>query len=340
MSEGRSSEIAILLSGPEGVMFIGGSNQISQADFFDAASGHFSILSGLGPARSLEAATVLRSGLVLYAGGVSGTSLVATAATYDPHTEALNQVGPLATARVGGTALRLVNGKVLILGGADMSGAPIASAEVFNPDTLSFSSTGALNIARTAPTITLLTDGRVLVAGGSNPPTQTFNSAEIYDPQSGEFTFTGNMHYARADAAAVILRSGRALIVGGSQWNNGVTALSQSEIYDPKTGIFVDTGAMFAARFRSSASVLKSGDVLVAAGQTDSGPLASAEIYSVSSGLFRQTGSMLQARSSAAAMTLTSGRILISGGAGRTKILDTAEIYTPDEILATGFELD
>jgi hypothetical protein len=87
------------------------------------------------------------------------------------------------------------------------------------------------------------------------------------------------------------------------------------------------------ARARSTATLLSSGQVLVAGGINFNGTIDtnSAELYDPPTGSFSLTGSMTAARGYATATLLLDGRVLVSGGfsiAG-TNALASAEIYTP-----------
>jgi hypothetical protein len=68
--------------------------------------------------------------------------------------------------RVGHTATLLVDGRVLISGGANASNAFLAVAEVFDPASGAFAPSGELT--RVGHTATLLLDSRVLIAGGGD----------------------------------------------------------------------------------------------------------------------------------------------------------------------------
>ena len=64
------------------------------------------------------------------------------------------------------TAIRLVDGRVLIVGGREPGEGPVlASAELYDPKAGTFSATGAMAAARDTHTATLLPNGQVLSVG-------------------------------------------------------------------------------------------------------------------------------------------------------------------------------
>jgi hypothetical protein len=90
----------------------------------------------------------------------------------------------------------------------------------------------------------------------------------------------------RGDFTATLLPDGKSLITGGSSWIGLGTSvmyysccLSSAELYDTLTGLFTSTGGMTAGRAGHTATLLKSGNVLIAGGAGDSGVPVTAEIY-------------------------------------------------------------
>jgi hypothetical protein len=198
--------------------------------------------------------------------------------------------GPLAVARAFHTATLLLNGKVLVAGGApDAAGySSISTTEVYDPDSGSWTPIGPMISARQAHTATLLPDGRVLVAGGFNVGYFT-STAEIYDPAAGTWTATGALGTSRGVHTATLLPDGKVMAVGGN--HNTLTAptvvaLSSAELYDPATGLWTASGSLNAARSTHTATSLPSGQVLIAAGYYVNGPawLTSAELYGSAAG--------------------------------------------------------
>ena len=73
-------------------------------------------------------------------------------------------VGSMSQFRRQHTATLLLNGKVLVAGGAPFL--PAATSELYDPVTTTWTNSGALSIGRKFHTATLLTDGSVMVTGG------------------------------------------------------------------------------------------------------------------------------------------------------------------------------
>jgi len=279
-------------------------------------------------ARVWHTASVLESGRVLIAGGG-----IATAELYDPASGTFSATGSMAEARAWHTASVLGSGNVLVAGGYNhASNEHLASAELYDPATGTFSATGSMATARRLHTASVLGSGNVLVAGGGSDIEVA--TAELYDPVAGTFSSTGSMAGARVKHTACLLESGLVLVAGGNGLFGGGGWLATAELYDPVAGTFSATGSMAEAREEHTATVLRSGKVLVAGGYYYAS-VASAELYDPAAGTFSATGSMAKGRQSHTASVLGSGDVLVAGGlydSGSgfgSDILLSAEFYDP-----------
>ncbi len=216
--------------------------------------------------------------------------------------------GSMNTARQGHTATLLPNGKVLVVGGQNSSGAWIPSAELYDPDTGTWTFTGSPNTNRVIHTATLLPNGKVLVAG-------FYNSSELYDPATETWTYTGTVVIPTGSPgpAATLLLNGKVLSAGGT----GSTT-ANAELYDPATGAWTLTGSEGYTRRNHTVTLLANGQVLVAGTQPwalGSVPPAAA-LYDPATGQWMSTGVPNLNLALHTATLLPDGRVLVTGGIG------------------------
>ena len=179
-------------------------NAIARAEIFDPSTGAWTVTGTNVVARFEHTATLLQDGRVLVVGGGSSNSSCssnATAETYNPVTSTWSLTANLpAPAGAGATAVRLIDGRVLVSGGGNRCGGFFSTAALFDPVTNTWSATANMTTTRAFHSAALLSDGRVLVAGGV-PASNTWSaSAEVYDPITGAWTAVGSMLTARGAA--------------------------------------------------------------------------------------------------------------------------------------------
>ncbi len=309
-------------------------------------AGSSSSTNSLHSARWAHVAVRLGDGRVLVAGGVNGSTLVASAELFDPASGTWTTTGSMAVSRLGHAAVLLADGRVLVVGGVSnytCAAEPVGtSAEIYDPATGLWSPTGSMQVARSSAAIALLADGKVLVAGGGNRCSRVWNTAELYDPATGEWTLTDGMSAARQSAAAVRLTDGRVLVAGGIG-ASPFASLATAELYDPANGTWAATGSMRNRRYwtfedmaalDNFLSLLPDGRVFTAGGVDRCGALFcarnilnAAELYDPASGTWTPTGAMAGRRAEHQTTVLAGGRVLVSGGQYGGAALNTVELY-------------
>ncbi len=230
-------------------------------------------------------------------------------------------------------AVRLLDGRVLVVGGATDS-----SVDIYDPATGSFSQvTGAsygfeqyagFGCADCAPAGVTLASGKVLLPGlywmwTFDPSTGMLASGPGFD----------SSYQAHVGRALTRLADGRVLVTGGApERKTPYPSARTAALFGPASGTSGLTGEMADGRLGHTATLLADGRVLVAGG-LDRKPLtvhASAELYDPVTGVFTPTGAMAGPRRAHSAHRLPSGKVLVAGGvdAAGAPIL-VAELYDP-----------
>jgi len=176
------------------------SSLLSTAQLFVPSSGAWSSAGTLFNARMNHLAVTLADGRVLVSHGSVANSSGPTSEVYTPSTGTWSAAGAILkffASTVDPTSTRLLDGRVLVAGGATPNGARIldqvsiseTNAEVFDPATGNWGRATApgagLVVPRVYHTATRLGDGRVLIAGGMTGATASDNmlsSAELFVP--------------------------------------------------------------------------------------------------------------------------------------------------------------
>lgn len=285
-------------------------------------------------------------GDVLVAGGGAGTL---TGATGLASTEILDfrelsvRPGPaMSSSRALHLGVPLLDGRLLVIGGADALGTVLSSCEIYDPSTNTFTPTGSMLSPRVLHAAVRMTDGRVMVAGGTNTFTDaisallgTLNTAEIYNPATGLWSAAPAIGGNRMSPALSLLPNGRVMVSGGLQvtflfgFPTAAGTTNAVQIYNPTTNTWAAGAAMPAARtgHHYSQVTLANGRVLITGGvavtvnllaQTlTTTTLANAEYYDQVSNTWTVVN-MPTARSLHTATRLADGRVIVCGGAQGT----------------------
>jgi hypothetical protein len=235
MVTARSGHVATLLNNGM-VLLAGGTGTgwtfLAEAELYDPKTDRFTATGRMTTERESHTATLLNDGRVLITGGHkdrrANITIYASTEIYDPANGRFTAAGDLTVRRHKHEAVRLADGRVLIVGGSDERDGEGAyrNAEVFDPANGRFTAVGNnMNTARykLQGTAILLESGKVLIAGGAD-------RAEIFDPATGSFSFTdGEMGTKRLFAAATLLKDGQVLITGG--YTDGTIVSSNAWVY-------------------------------------------------------------------------------------------------------------
>lgn len=304
------------------------SGQTASSQVYQPAKNIWVSTGGTGATRRLQTMTALANGDVLLTGGGVASAVqfqhgdgplvtLAPASLTFPAVQVGARSGPRSvTVTNNGTADLHATG-IRISGAAagDLSatstciGVAVAPGATCHVDVLF------------APTKTGARTANVTLVDDSPSPQQIAVSGFGNGPNT--WASTGPMATQRIGGVSVLLKDGDALIAGG--YNPSQSQLTDSELYNPMTRKFTQTGQLKLALADVSGTRLRNGDVLMAGGQTQSAaPTATAELYDPAAGTWSFTGSMLQPGESLTQTMLSDGRVLVTGYSG-----NGAEIYDP-----------
>jgi len=265
------------------VLVIGGYNSteqwLSDAEIYNPVTDTWVVVPPLYPYGVWHTATLLKDGQVLVVGGTvasgygSGTERVEI---FDPKTMTWREAAPLAYKRSSHTAQLLVDGRVLIAGGAGNNDVPEGGdALLYDPRTNAWTTTGAMIQPPILPQSVRLLDGRVLVVGGfvaGEPTPKMLANAEIYDPVLNTWRVAMPLSEARYAFNLVLFPTGQALAISGARdWDSVWTErsfVSQIEIYDPANDRWYNGGYLLRPGAFAAAAFLPDGRLWVTGGQS------------------------------------------------------------------------
>jgi N-acetylneuraminic acid mutarotase len=336
--DGHVAHTATLLNDGR-VLIAGGTNvrgvATSSSEIFDPKANRWIRAASMTSARVGHAATLLANGNVLITGGATGLGVFpieapASAEIYHPASNSWTAVAPMQVARRMHSSIRLHDGRVLVVGGTSLapgywlSAAQLEQAEVYDPQRNDWAFVGMGLPPVSGQTATLMPDGTVLVTGGNTQPGFAATGAELFDPATNHWRpTTWPMATPRYGHTATLLPDGKVLLMGGyttqSQPSGGFVypaseLLTTSEMFDLRGNIWVAVGFSRIARFEHTATLLRSGTVLVVGSAYASN--ADSQIFDPkNTEQWASTGRQMD-RSLHTATMLADGRVLIAGGFG------------------------
>jgi hypothetical protein len=262
---------------------------------------------------------VLQDGRVLVAGGTtvpdSATNALASAEIYTRMNDSVTSApGSMSAPRIQNAAVTLLDGKVLVVGGAGWgavasnNNTPSVSADLFDATSGTFAPTAhPLTTARAGIRAALAWDGRVVITSGGEA------TADIYDPVADTFT---NMPLLAMHTYGfmVRMRDGRIMIGAG---DGGQTAV---EIFDPAQNKFFMAPSLNQGRSMLTAHTLPDGRIMVIGGASMSAgsvdvPLSSIETYDPATNKWTVAPYQLSTgRCWHASALVSDGTVLVMGG--------------------------
>ncbi len=289
-------------------------------------------------------------------GGLLGATGLDTSDVYDFHTMSVKAGPKLNSARALHVTVGLKDGRMLLAGGTDQTGAAIATAEIYDPATHKFTPTGSMSLARAAHAGALLPDGRVLVVGGTTiltDPVQALanaqSSAEIYNPATGLWSSAASIGSRRLAPSLDTLPNGKVLVSGGFEVTVlfGIPiptgAIKTCQLYTYGTNSWAAAAAMPNARAVHSLNsiVLTDGKLLVTGGAT-SGPdltqataIAKADLYDPIANNWTPLADMRTPRTGHTVTRISNGDVVVIGGASGTMTAPTSLAEVDRFVLAS-----
>lgn len=248
------------------VLYAGGAVAPSNSFLYNASTNSW---RAVGAPHAPEARTSAVLVVLLGAGGgdalaiggfsnsVRATNLVER---FSLRNETWRATGWLAVERAGHSATALLDGRVLVAGGAVSP--TDASVEVYDPVAETWRAVASMTSGRTNHAAVLLPSGRVLMLCGRT------NTSELYDPVANRWRNVTAPPVAAdrqwVGRGAVVLADGRVLLSGGRRSADAAApVLADVHIYNPATDAWVAAAPLQRPRLRHSATLLPDHRVLV-----------------------------------------------------------------------------
>ena len=354
----RIAHAATLL--PDGrVLVTGGWNvagdATATAELFDPKINRWLPAASMSTVRAAHTATLLSDGTVLVAGGEAANNtfpngVTATAEIYHPSSNRWTPAASMHFPRSRHSAVRLHDGRVLLVGGfIEPSGGDampelaLEQAELYDPKGNSWRAAGDGLSFVSDQALTLLSTGQALVTGGASDGVSATSQAEFFDPATNRWRpTTWPMATPRYGHTATLLANGMVFLTGGYTTSQTVGGagdvlptrqfLNTSEIFDLRGNSLVRVAYSDIPRFEHTATLLDNGAVLV---------VGSAYASNADSQLFDpantenwiSTGVPMD-RYLHTATRLVDGRVLIAGGYG-VGSANTAWLFSAQSVVSS-----
>lgn len=271
-----------------------GTSCVNSVEVFNPASGTlgtWSNLSNMPAALCQHTANILDNGDVAVIGGqgIYGDDSSASAMIYlyDASADSWSTLTQtLPSARFSHQTKKLNDGRLMVLGGIDTSGAIVENGITFDSITQNIQGTASL-IVSTGTSIgsdfsmEVLDDGRVLVAGGIDGITQ-LNRAVLYTPSSvhpGSWQVTESLTSALFGHRSVKLNDGNVMLVGGTTDTDYQTETKIFDVENEKWIYYIGAPYRKGIRLWHTTSKLPDGRIINIGGVNINGSIPYTELW-------------------------------------------------------------
>ena len=321
-----------------------GLSTLASCELFDPKKNKWSACAPLKNSRSHHAATALDDGKLLVTGGTTHQSVdgqnrfVALASTelYDPKTNRWTPLADLNDARNGHTATLLLDGTVLVVGGAREQRVHLTSVERYDPKANAWTREKPLDLARWLHAAVRDSEGNVVVVGGrSNAgqkgvgPGVSIADVERFDVKTGTWQTLPPMTEPRQRTAVVAEASDAGVIVIGGQ--TATSSTNYAETWNPGLAEWKPFENHLSMSLSSHTGTrLPSGDLVVIGGEPPNAvDTTRVQRWLAASKQWCLAGELLTSRKSHSATLLLDGRVLVVGGTSSGLPEKTAELWAP-----------
>jgi N-acetylneuraminic acid mutarotase len=326
---GRASRASVVT--PNGKVVIVGGAATPQVEVFDPDAEVLRVAGNLLAGLDDANAVMLATGEVLVRGDAGGGRFATE--LFDPFSgqsrfvDEASAVGGASAKRYAGQLGVLMSGEAMVVGGYGQGDTSVT--RVFDPGVGRWSYGPKMAVARANFSLTRLWDGRLLAIGGEGGASVPLTSVESLDAAAGAWTRYEGLRTARSGHSATRLNDGRVLVAGGNTVEGAENPVAEAEISARRAlGVVAEPPPVF-SRSGHTATLLATGELIVAGGTRGGVPTERVEIYDPVSKRWREVAKMNSARAGHTATLLGNGKLIVIGGYGAAGPLKTVELFDP-----------
>jgi N-acetylneuraminic acid mutarotase len=321
-----------------------GLSTLASCELFDPKKNKWASCAPLKVARSHHAATALDDGRLLVTGGTTHESVegqnrfvaLSSVEVYDPKKNVWTAVAPMIDARNGHTATLLLDGSVLVVGGAREQRQHLTSVERFDAKANTWKQEKPLDVARWLHAAVRDSEGDVVVVGGrSNAgqqgkgPGVSIADVERFDAKTGAWQTLPPMSEPRQRTAVIAEASDGGIIVVGGQ--TATSSTNYAETWSPGLPEWKAFENHLSMSLSShSGTRLPSGDLVVIGGEPPNAvDTTRVQRWLSASKQWCLAGELLAGRKQHTATLLRDGRVLVVGGTSSGLPERSSELWAP-----------